>query len=553
MPAILRAYQEKIKADVYDAWESGSRNVMLVLSTGGGKTKTFCSITIDKAITAVLTPKLPTAIIVHRKELLSQICLTLADEGIRHNIIAPKKTIDGIIAAERMQFKKNFYDYTATVTVVSVDTLNARIHKHEKWAKSIRLWIVDEAAHLLKDNKWGRAVSYFTNAIGLGVTATPERLDKRGLGSHADGVFDVMVQGPSTRWLIAEGYLSKYRIAVPKNDYEQYLKQASDGHDFTRESMANAATLSRIVGDIVDNYIKFASGKQAIVFSSDIESGQKTESVFNSRGIHAKLLTGETPDKERLEALIAYRERRINVLINVDLFDEGLDVPGIECVSIARPTWSLSKYLQMIGRGLRPMKGKDYCIVIDHVGNVKRHGLPDQPRRWTLDRIVKRRDKVNLVRFCQNPACNTPFDRLLSECPYCGTVVTRPTRGASGGRVGPEEVDGDLVLIDPEVLKELEMKCFIDPVRIAEKVAAVAGAAAGKKALKDAMLRKKTSEELGTIIAYWAGKQKEWHRLTDRMIHKKFYIEFGMTITEACSEPTAQMLQTMELVKGHNW
>jgi DNA repair protein RadD len=553
MATILREYQQDIKRKVYDAWESGHKNVLLVMPTGAGKTRTFCSVTIDKAIAAVLQPRLPTAILVHRKELLSQICLTLAEEGINHNIIATKDVIKGITAAQRLQFKRAFYDCNSPVAVISVDTLNARILQHEKWAKSIKMWICDEAAHLLKDNKWGRAVDYFKDAIGLGVTATPERLDKRGLGSHADGVFDVMVEGPTTRWLIKEGFLCNYRIAVPQSDYEQYLRQASDGHDFTRESMANAAALSRIVGDIVDNYVKFANGKQAIVFSSDINSGGRTEAEFNRRGIRAKLLTGNTPDKERLDALIAYRNKEINVLLNVDLFDEGLDVPGIECVIMARPTWSLGKFLQMIGRGLRVQKGKEFCIIIDHVGNVKRHGLPCQPRRWTLDRIIRRRDKVNLIRFCQNVACNQPFDRLQTECPYCGAHVIPTRAGGGGGKPTPEEVDGDLVLLDVETLREMEAKVFLeDPAVIAAKVARAAGPLAGKKALKDALKRKETQLELGTVIAIWAGRQKNLH-LTDRMINKKFYLEFGMTVTEALSEPTARMLETMEEVRGHKW
>jgi len=134
--------------------------------------------------------------------------------------------------------------------------------------------------------------------------------------------------------------------------------------------MAEASEKSQIVGDVVENYLKHAKGKQAILFASDIRTGEKMEAEFKEAGIKAKLLTGLTGDKERLDSLVDFAAKRIQVLLNIDLFDEGLDVPGIECVINARPTMSTAKYLQMAGRGLRPAPGKDYLIIIDHVGNV---------------------------------------------------------------------------------------------------------------------------------------------------------------------------------------
>lgn len=543
MPIVLRDYQHALKADIFAAWNAGYKNILAVKPTGMGKTKTFCSIAKDMAI-EVSGPKFPTAIMVHRKELVSQISLTLAEEGIQHNIIAPKNVILGIIAAQRQLLNRQYYDYNAPITVISVDTLNARIVQHEKWAKSIRFWITDEAAHVLKKNKWGKAINYFPNAVGLGVTATPERLDRRGLGSHADGVFDTMVLGPSTRWGIDQGYLCKYKVAVPVSDYKGYLKKASEGSDYTREAMALASLKSSIVGDVVKNYLKFAKGKQAIVFSSDIIAAKKTEEEFKKNGITAKLLTGETPDAERLKALISYREKKIQILLNVDLFDEGLDVPGIECVVMARPTMSLGKYLQMIGRGLRPMKNKPYCIIIDHVGNVQTHGLPCQPRKWTLDRIIKRGERINLLRICQNTECNSPFERILTECPYCHTPFT-PSGGGGGGGLAKDLtlVDGDLHLLDPEVILAMEAKSRLeDPAEVARRVSLAAGGKAGLIALRNQVDRIAMQKELINTIALWCGRQKT-SGLTDRMMNKKFYLEYGKTMTQALSEPRAQMEQ----------
>ncbi len=274
------------------------------------------------------------------------------------------------------------------------------------------------------------------------------------------------------------------------------------------------------------------------------------EAKFREQGVTAKLLTGDTDDKIRLQAMIDYRDKKIQVLLNVDLFDEGLDVPGIECVIMARPTKSLSKYLQMIGRGLRVAKNKDHLIVVDHVGNVPEHGLPDSHRKWTLDRIIKRRDKTNLIRICSNWECNSPFDRALTECPYCGTEVLRGSKGDGGGRISPRQVDGDLELLDAETLRQMYDKSKLeDPSSVAERVGKAAGGPAGIRAGRNQMERIETQKELVDVIAKWAGKIKS-QGYSDRQIHKKFYITFDKTITEALSEPKKEMLETMDEVRS---
>jgi len=225
-------------------------------------------------------------------------------------------------------------------------------------------------------------------------------------------------------------------------------------------------------------------------------------------------------------------------------------VPGIEAVIMARPTMSLGKYLQMIGRGLRVAKDKPFTVIIDHVGNVKKHGLPCSRRVWTLDRIIKRRDKVNLIRICKNWKCNAPFDRVLSVCPYCNQEDVPAPRGEGGGRVPLEEVDGDLVLLDPETIRELEALVHLeDPASVAQRVSKAAGPVAGVAAMKNQRERIETQKEFVDVIAHWAGKVKK-SGYSDRMIHKRFYMLWGMTITQALSEPKATMLSLMEEVKN---
>jgi superfamily II DNA or RNA helicase len=542
----LRPYQSELKSQIFQAWNCGYRNVLLVLPTGMGKTKTFCSLVID---TLVGPNALRTSIMVHRKELVQQICLTLAEEEIPHNIIASRKDIAGIIKAERRMFGRQFYNQHSPVSVISVDTLISRQDTYKTWCDSVQQVITDEAAHVLRENKWGKALALFKNARGLGVTATPERLDRKGLGSHADGVYDVMVQGPTTRWGIQNKFLSKYKIAVPPSDFAQHLKEGSDTSDYSKQAMIEASNKSKIVGDVLEKYIQFAMGKQAIYFATDVVTAKKMAQQFCDKGIPAKALDGTTADSERLEALIQFREKKIKVLFNVDLFDEGLDVPGIEVVGMARPTKSLGKFLQMIGRGLRLAEGKEFMILIDHVGNIKHHGFPDDVRNWTLDRITKRGSKTNFTRICGNVTCNAPYDRALTECPWCGFEPAKPARSEGGGRPALEQVDGDLALLDPDQLRELEAKMFLeDPGVIAARVAKAASPPAALRAMKNQTERIEMQKKLSEAIAKWAGKMKA-HGYSDRSIHKRFYIEHNMTITEALGEPKAEMenrLATLE-------
>jgi superfamily II DNA or RNA helicase len=546
MAKILRPYQEKLKADIYKAWRDGHRNVMAVMQTGLGKTACFCNIAMDFAVHP--KDKSPTAILVHRRELVQQISLTLAEEGVTHNIIAPRKVILGIVAAQRQEFGRQFYDYNAAISVISVDTLNARITKHEKWARTIRFWIVDEAAHLLKDNKWGRAVAYFPDAIGLGVTATPSRLDGKGLGSETDGVFDHMVEGPKTKWAITNGFLSKYKVAVPHSDYQSFLKKASSSSDYSKKSMTEASQQSKITGDVVENYLRFAEGKQAIVFATDIATAERMTENFNEAGVPAKLLTSLCTDKERLDGMVSFKEKKTNVLVNVDLFDEGLDAPGIEVVILARPTMSLAKLRQQIGRGLRPAPGKEFALIIDHVGNVMRHGLPCAHVDWSLDRRVKRQQKNNLMRICENPMCMAPYDRVEKCCPYCQHVPE--VKGTGMGRIPPEMVDGDLYLIDPETLDQLEKDTVLeDPADVGERVAHVAGHPAGVKAKNNQIERINVQRDLAETIAVKAG---EWRAegYDDREVHKLFFIHYNMTISQALSKPKSEMLRLVGILEG---
>lgn len=438
----LHDYQTELQAAIYGEWQQGRQNTLAVLPTGGGKTVVFSSIL--QAYPAA------SCTIAHRQELVSQISLALARNGVRHSLLAPKDVIRNIVSIQMAEVGRSFYEPNARTRVAGVDTL-VRLEPTTPWLGQVGLWVLDEAHHLLADNKWGKAVAMFPNARGLGVTATPLRADRKGLGRHADGLFDSMVQGPNMRELIRRGFLTEYEVWAPPSDLDLSDVPTSAGGDFSPEPLRKAVHRSHIVGDIVKHYLRIAPGKLGITFAVDIEAATEIAQAYREAGVPAEVVSSKTPDYLRAAILRRFKAREILQLVNVDLFGEGFDLPAIEVVSMGRPTQSYGLYVQQFGRALRLLEGKARGVIIDHVGNVLRHGLPDRQRVWTLDRGQARSsgptDAIPL-RVCTG--CSRPFERVLVGCPYCGKAVPPPA-----GRSSPQEVDGDLALMDPETLAEL--------------------------------------------------------------------------------------------------
>lgn len=545
----LRPYQDNLIDKIYNIWDKDPElNVMLQLSTGGGK-----SVIIAKIIQDLREEGHKIILQVHRKELVSQLSLALCKFGLVHNIIAPTNVARQIIGLQRLEFNKQFYHSNSPIIIGSVDTINARAMQLVNVLNGIKYVITDEAAHVLKENKWGRALKLLPNTINIGFTATPHRLDKKGLGSETDGIYDKIVTGPTTRWLIDNGFLSKYKVVAPPSDFEQHLGHVkSNTSDYSSEVIKDAAEKSQIVGDVVENYVKFANGTQAIVFAPTLVIGQEMADKFNKAGIPARFLSSLDNDSQRFMGVNDFKNNKIKVLLNVDLFDEGFDIGVsegkriIETVILARPTMSLGKYLQQIGRGLRPSPNKEYAIIIDHTGNVKRHGLPCKERKWSLARPAKREKSKSMVRTCVE--CLSVYDRTETHCPFCGAEAIR--KSSDGGRVPPEQVDGDLVLIDVDTLREMEAKTILEtPEQVAQRVTAAAGIIAGKSAAKKQKERIDTQDALKEQIATWAGELKATG-MDDRSIHKEYFLRFNQTIAESLAEPRLQMQNLIDDLVG---
>jgi DNA repair protein RadD len=465
--------------------------------------------------------------IAHRSELVSQISLALAREGVRHRVIGPAAVAQRCTQAHLLELGQNFVSPNAFVAVAGVDTL-IRMDPKDPWFAQVALWIQDEAHHVLKDNKWGKAAAMFPRARGLGVTATPMRADGKGLGRHADGLFDEMFVGPSMRDLIGRGYLTEYRIFAPPSDLDLSTVPISAGGDFSPPKLADARRRSHITGDVVEHYLRIANGKLGVTFDVSVESATETAAAFQAAGIPAEVVSANTPDDVRARVLSRFRAREVLQLVNVDLFGEGFDLPAIEVVSMARPTQSYGLFAQQFGRALRPLEGKSHAIIIDHVGNALRHGLPDAPREWSLDRRERRsrsaRTDVIPTRTCLNTECLAVYERVHKACPYCGHEPV------PAGRAAPEQVDGDLTELDPATLAAMrgeQVRVDSAPRIPADSAPWVKGAIE-----KRHWERQQAQAPLRDAIALWSGWQGHLGR-PEHEQYRRFYFRYGVDVGTA--------------------
>lgn len=545
MPVALRPFQAELERRVYEAWHGGAANVMPVAATGSGKTVVLSKVLYDEPGASIA--------IAHRQELVSQISIALARNGVRHRIVGAKKgspLIRVISALQVAELGYSFFDPNAKTGVGGVDTI-IRMDAGDPWFKQVRLMVQDEAHHVLKANKWGAAAALFPNARGLLPTATPLRADGKGLGRHADGLVDAMVLAPSMRDIIDMGYLTDYRIFAPPSDLDltQVAMSQATG-DYNADQLRKAVHKSHITGDVVAHYLKLAPGKLGVTFAVDVEAATEIAAAFRAAGVPAEVVSAKTPDALRAQILRRFKAREVMQLVNVDLFGEGFDLPAIEVVSFARPTESFALFSQQFGRALRLMltreeltgydlladegrkaviaaSGKPVAFIIDHVGNVLRHGLPDARREWSLDRRERRsggKSDAIPMRVCVNPECIQPYERVFKSCPYCGHYPPPPSRSA------PEFVDGDLTELDPDTLAALRgdiAKIDGDPVVPWGASAEVQGAVRRRH-----WERREGQKALRNVIAWWAGLETAQGR-GESESYRRFYHRFGIDVANA--------------------
>jgi superfamily II DNA or RNA helicase len=281
---------------------------------------------------------------------------------------------------------------------------------------------------------------HFKAAFHVGLTATPKRLDGKGLKGH----FDFIVLGPKIRWLIEQGYLSDYvAYCRPVPDLS---KVATRMGDYAIDELADEMMKARIVGDAVEHYQRLCPGKRAVVFCVNVQHSEVMAQAFRDAGITAASLDGTTELWRRKETVDKFRTGEINVLCNCNLFSEGFDLPAMEAAILLRPTQSLTMYLQQVGRAMRPYPGKERAIILDHAGNVLKHGAPCMEREWTLEPKKKAVQEIHLKVCPQCFAANPIAARTCSECGYVFNEATET--------VLPDAVDGQLVALTPAQIEE---------------------------------------------------------------------------------------------------
>lgn len=416
----LRNYQLKMVAQVREQMQQGHRAICLTAPTGAGKT----ALAVHMLHTAA-NKGMPSWFTCHRREILKQTNQAFALEGLRHGIVA-------------VGFQE---DRRHKVQITSIQTL---MRRHKKLTAP-KLIVIDECHHMLAPS-WANLFSHYPNTFFVGLSATPERADGQGLGKF----FSSLVVGPSVQWLIQNKFLSDYRLYAPS-------KVNLDGvhtrmGDYVQSEVTSIIDKPGITGDVIAHYKRFCAGKRAIVFCVSVAHSKHVVDSFNAAQIPAAHVDGETPQEERDATIRRFRDGHISLLSNVELFGEGFDVPSIEATILLRPTQSLGLYLQQVGRGLRPAPGKAQAIILDHVGNCERHGLPDEDRSWSLDGHRdnrKSQQSSGSVRICDR--CFAAQFSGRPACQFCGFIFEK----------SPREIDqkeGELSEIDKEAIRRQRMK-----------------------------------------------------------------------------------------------
>jgi len=419
----LRPNQSASVEDIRVSYLNGNRSPLLVYPTGGGKTIIFSYITNEasKRGKSVL-------ILVHRIELLRQTSEKLTEYNVPHGLINPKYT-------------PKYYE---TVQVASVQTLVRRLDK----IPTPDLIIIDEAHHATA-GQWNKILDYFPDAKTLGVTATPIRTDGKGL----DSCFDDLVMGPSIMDLIELGYLAQPKVYAPPNDID-FASMRTQMGDFKKDDANEAVDRPTITGDAVAHYRKLCDGAPAVAFCVSVAHAHHVAEQFRGAGYLAESVDGSMSDEERVRILGGLDNGTVQIVCSCDIISEGTDIPKIAAAILLRPTMSEGLYLQQVGRALRVCDGKDYAVILDHVGNTKRHGMPTQDREWSLKGRKKKkrseREEVNIgIAQCDN--CFAVFSPA-PVCPECGEIIKETARKA------PEEVGGELVEVSAIVKKAARME-----------------------------------------------------------------------------------------------
>lgn len=413
----LRPYQADLISNARNSLASGKFSPCVVAPCGAGKSVILADIaklTTDKGNRVLF--------IVHRIELVEQITQTFREYGVNMNLC----------------------------DIYMVQTAARRLDRIQKPS----LILTDEGHHG-NANSYKKVYEHFSDVYRIGVTATPTRLDGSGLRE----VYDDLILGPTVSDLIRMGHLAPYKYYGFPTVKTDDLKISKGEFVMTEEKTQN------IWGDVISTYLDKANGMKTIVYCHSIVASKTMAERFNAEGIPAEHIDGTTTPAERKRIINDFRSGAIKILSNVDIVGEGFDVPDCEAVILLRPTLSLALHIQQSMRCMRFKPGKT-AIILDHVGNFERHGLPDTPHEWSLDAKKKknRREKSKAIKQCTE--CFAVYPATETACPYCGYVPeVKQKEYVEHKEVELTEIKQELVI---DYRTVADCRCYKDLVQLAK-------------------------------------------------------------------------------------
>lgn len=363
----LRDYQQEAKEKIFSQWDHVD-NVMYQMPTGTGKTRLFTSIIRDISVWGLRSNNRPRILIVaHRTELIVQIHRSLNKYHVSHGVIA------GCLKSERK--------LAEPVQIASIQTITSCSNKNIAENLNIDFIIIDEAHHAIA-NSYKKLWNYYPESKKLGVTATPWRMN----GCGFTEIFDVLIPSMPIADFLKQGWLSSYQyFSIPANSSIEAsiagIKDFDRSGDYKVNAMEQVLDNDHIRAQLLDSYKQLAYKKKGIIYSISRAHSEHICAQYRNIGVKIVNIDSETPEKIREQYVEDFKKGEIDIIVNVDIFSEGFDCPDIEFIQLARPTKSLVKYIQQVGRGLRK-NGDKHCIILDNVGMYNHFGLPDSDHNW---------------------------------------------------------------------------------------------------------------------------------------------------------------------------
>lgn len=406
----LRHYQGKGISDLYNEYKAGKQNVLFVMATGTGKSRSFSSVCFD-----MVERGIPVVIVVRRRDLIEQASKNLKQWGIPH----------GVYMSNHRKYRPS-----RLVQICSIDTLDARsVYPH---SDKIPFIIADEAHDITpKGKKYVKFLNAYPMSKVVGFTATP---------FSDTSLFDSFVNPIKAHEAMEQGYLTPIKMYQPEGQIDTSQVKVKTNGMFDEKDLFKASSSSKIIGDFVRDWRLYSQGRPTVLFAVNIEHSKMIAQAFNDAGIRAVHADAKTKSNERELMIKKLVRGDIKVLCNVNIFSTGVDIPEASCIQMCRPSQSLIWYLQAVGRGLRPSPetGKTNCILIDNAGNSFRFGSPYKDREIKIGKKEKHdpNEEDVTIRTCKK--CHFVFSADQKVCPECNFVNPPVVRDI-------KQEDGELV------------------------------------------------------------------------------------------------------------